>query len=119
MKLLSIILIFLFCELEAVYEGLEFREQKTISKLVQLVWLLDAFLIWKFVEFNWWLVLIYVLVRITLFGITFNLTAGLKWSFVGTTSLYDKYLAKYFMLAPVWMGCLFLTLISILKYKEK
>jgi len=118
-KPLSIILIFLLCELEAVYEGLEFRGQKTIAKSVQVIWLLDAFFIWKFVEFNWWLVLIYVLLRITLFGITFNLSAGLKWNFIGTTSWYDRYLAKYFMLAPIWWGAIYGLIISILKYKDE
>ena len=64
----------------------------------------------------YWFV-IYLLLRLDFFNIIWNLIAGQKWCYVGK-GWYDRNIGKYFMTAPVWMAGLFLTLISILKYKD-
>ena len=119
MKLISIILIFLTIALEAISEAMYDDNIKAWSKVVQ-IGMIGAF--WGLIytkSCTWHLPAIYVMIRLMFFGMLYNSVRCIPYNYVGTTDFYDIYIAKYVMIAPVWIFLLFLTLILILKYKEK
>ena len=51
--------------------------------------------LWALFAFQWEYILMYVLGRIILFDVVFNLTVGLKIGYVGDSSIYDKLLKLF------------------------
>jgi len=43
---------------------------------------------------GWKLITGFIFVRFMIFDITYNLTAGLKWNYYGTTKLYDRIMVR-------------------------
>jgi len=119
MKLLSIILIFLTIALEAISEAMYDENIKAWSKVVQIGMIGAFFWLIYLRKWSWHIPVIYILFRLLFFGMIYNSVRGIPYNYVGTTDFYDIYIAKYVMIAPVWIFLLFLTLILILKYKEK
>jgi hypothetical protein len=57
--------------------------------------LLSAGLIFK-PDKKWWAFLIvYLCMRIMFFDISYNLSCGLPWDYIGNTSLWDKWFSRY------------------------
>jgi hypothetical protein len=86
--------------------------------MLQAVWIAVGGCIWAFVPFSCWLVAIYLLLRLDLFNIIWNICAGQHWAYIGV-GWYDRNIGKYFMTAPVILFTLFLTVVSIFEYKRK
>jgi hypothetical protein len=110
MALLFIILQLTF---EAAMDGLFYRGLKTWSKQVKVLMLFCTAAACFFLDLPGysigalaWLLGSYVLVRFAIFNPIFNLIAGLKWDYIGTTSISDR-LLSYFPLPNTWPFRLF------------
>ena len=92
MILLYFILIIL---LDAVGDGLNDSRRKTAGHLLQALSLLGL-LISPFIireDIRWaWYIIDYAFLRIALFDMIYNLTRGLPIGYIGTTSIWDKFM---------------------------
>lgn len=114
---MNLVLAILLIILEAIYEGLKCRNKHITSEIIELVFLcvLISFSFFWLNEVRFpyvveymplWKVLGgYVLLRLALFDLIFNISAGVKLTYIGTTKLYDKILQKIVQMGGV--GTLF------------
>lgn len=70
------------------------RDTKKVFSHVFQALAVGALLCVPFFEFEWYMLIGYVLLRIGLFDYTYNLTRGLPFDYIGGTSLWDKFLKK-------------------------
>ena len=91
-----ILLYILIVILKAVSDGLNDSGFKGWGHAVNSLWIGALFIIPNFVFLlSWYIQIIsFTLLMIALFDYTYNLTRGLKISFVGTTSWWDQAIAK-------------------------
>jgi hypothetical protein len=121
MKPTLLILLFLSVLLEAISEGLYDKGKKPLSKIIQGLMIIAFFGLMYCcakIGFVWHIPVMYLLFRLLFFTFAYNKTRGLNPIYIGKTDIYDKYIAKYVMIAPVWYLILFGTIILILKFYE-
>jgi len=77
--------------LNAIGDGLNDSSRKVWGHNFNALHILVLLLIPFFVEVNGWHVAMYILLRIALFDVTYNISRGLKWSHIGNSSWWDKF----------------------------
>ena len=75
--------------LDAIGDAFRLRSWQIPHHIMEVLHVAGWIAVWALFGFRWEYVLLYVLGRIILFDIVFNLTAGLPIGYVGRSSLYD------------------------------
>ena len=81
--------------LDAVGDAFRLRGWQIIHHLMELCQIAVWFLIWGLFGFELVYMVLYVLGRIIMFDMVFNLVSGLRIGYVGKSSLYDIILTKF------------------------
>ena len=92
--LISLVLLGLVL-LDAVGDAFRLRGWQIVHHIAELLTVAVWFAIWALFGFEWMYIILYILGRIVLFDIAFNLTAGLRIGYIGRSSLYDIILTKF------------------------
>ena len=118
MKKLTLFLILLWIASEAISEAMFDNGLKTWSKVVQAGMIIFPFMILYLKQWNWYLILIYLGLRMLNFDFIYNAVAGLPVNYCGSTEV-SKWLCLLQHTSIVWFGVLFATVILIVKYLER
>lgn len=121
--IISLILLSLVL-LDAIGDAFRLRGWQIPHHLMEVAHVAGWIILWALIDFHVVYVPLYILGRIVLFDIVFNLTAGLSIGHIGTSSLYDIILTKLggwvkqhpshfvfifrFMALVAWLGLVFL-----------
>ena len=70
------------------------RDTKKVFSHIFQALAVGSLLCVPFFEFEWYMLIGYVCLRIGLFDYAYNLTRGLKLNYIGGTSFWDKFLKK-------------------------
>jgi hypothetical protein len=102
--MIDYLLIIVVTILLAISDGLYDNGKKKISKIIELVGLSSIFLLGYTTEYPIWLILICaVLIRFSIFSITYNITRKLPLLYLGTTDYFDLLLRKVNpAILPMW-----------------
>jgi len=80
---------------DAVGDAFRLRNWQIPHHIMEMFHVAGWIAVWALFTFQWEYVVLYILGRIILFDIIFNLTAGLPIGYVGRSSLYDIILTKF------------------------
>lgn len=81
--------------IDAIGDAFRFRGWLTPHHIAEVVHVAGWIALWAFFPFSLVYVWMYILGRIILFDITFNMVAGLPIGYIGKGSLYDIILTKF------------------------
>jgi predicted Abi (CAAX) family protease len=98
--IISLILLSLVL-LDAIGDAFRFRGWNIPHHIMEVFHVAGWITLWALFGFQVIYIPLYILGRIILFDIVFNLTAGLKIGHIGTSSLYDIILTKF----GGWVSC--------------
>jgi len=115
-KHIILILLILIVVLEAIYEGLYDKGNKSLSKHIQCIWIACFFGLWYLTIFKWIYFLIYLNIRLLSFDYIYKKISGGK--LCGTTSGWYKYICPVVHLAPVIWLLVFTLVILLINYYE-
>jgi hypothetical protein len=116
-KTLIIFLLIIWVLAEAISEGLYDSGFKAISKIIQALMIVVPFTLIYINIWNWIMPVIYILSRLVLFDLAYNITRGLEITYCGSTTLfYDKWICPVLHTAPVYYLFIFILIISIVKF---
>lgn len=87
--------------LDATGDALRLRMRQIMHHMLESLHLVLFFVIWALFGFKWEYVLIYIMGRIVVFDVIFNLVAGLPVLYVGEGSVYDIAIRKVASVFPV------------------
>lgn len=94
METYSIILLFVAIILNAAGDAKNNSNNKSLGHLLNSFSILALLLHPLFVSFNWLNILIYTFLRIGFFDITYNISRGLRWDYMGNSNYWDKFWKK-------------------------
>jgi hypothetical protein len=80
--------------LDAVGDAFRLRKWNVLHHVFEVFHVAGFFAIWALFSFDIIWVPIYILCRIVVFDIVFNVVAGLPITYIGTNSLYDIFVTK-------------------------
>ena len=80
---------------DAVGDALRLRDKLVLHHIMEVLHIGCWISLWGMFGFDMWYVAFYILGRIILFDIVFNLSAGLPIGYVGSTSIYDSLLRLF------------------------
>lgn len=108
--------------LDAIGDALRFRSKQIAHHVMEVIHISGWIALWALFSFQWLFLPMYIMGRIVLFDIVFNLSAGLSIGHIGKSSLYDIVLTWFggwvkqhpahfvfifrFMALIVWIGLL-------------
>ena len=80
---------------DAMGDGLRLQGLQVLHHTAEVLVLMGFFTLYKLTSFKWSVVWMYLSLRVWMFGLVFNLTAGNKLFYVGDSCLYDKALNAF------------------------
>ncbi len=78
--------------LDSIGDAFRANSRQNLHHLMETVGVATWIAIWALFDFDPLYIVMYVTARIWIFDIVFNIIAGNKWSYVGTSSLYGRIL---------------------------
>ena len=93
--------------LQAGSDAVRDNGKKTLSKIIEVIYIALIFIGWYFLDITHHDVIAYVLFRMSIYPVTYNLLRGLKWHYMGTTSIYDRVIS--FLYGPLVKWVIVLT----------
>ena len=116
------LLLLILVTMDACGDAFRFNGKQIIHHIAEITQIAGWIALWALFPFDWHYIIMYLMGRIILFDIVFNLVAGLPLSYVGKSSLYDIILTKFggwvkqhpghfvfifrFMAMLVWVACI-------------